>query len=161
MIHFNLHEGLMVLFNLLILFIILKYILFDKVTNFMEARSNEIKNSIDSSIKAKEDAEEMKTSYHLKLNAAIDEADKIVNDAKSKAHKEYDSIVLVAKKDAEKIISNAKAEIEKEKSKMINELKNQVTLLAISAASKVIEANMDTASNRQIVDKFIKEEGAI
>jgi F-type H+-transporting ATPase subunit b len=42
---------------------------------------------------------------------------------------------------------------------MLKEIKNQVASLALAAATKVIEANMDTVSNRALVDKFIDEEG--
>jgi len=42
----------------------------------------------------------------------------------------------------------------------MKELKNQVASIALSAASKIIEANMDTENNRILVNKFIDEEGA-
>jgi F-type H+-transporting ATPase subunit b len=43
---------------------------------------------------------------------------------------------------------------------MLKEIRNQIAGLALAAASKVLEANMNTESNKAIVDKFIDEEGA-
>jgi F-type H+-transporting ATPase subunit b len=43
---------------------------------------------------------------------------------------------------------------------MLKELRSQVAGLALAAASRVIEANMNTESNKNLVDKFIDEAGA-
>jgi F-type H+-transporting ATPase subunit b len=43
---------------------------------------------------------------------------------------------------------------------MIKGVRSEVASLAFAAASKVLEANMDTESNRLLVDKFIDEAGA-
>jgi F-type H+-transporting ATPase subunit b len=42
---------------------------------------------------------------------------------------------------------------------MFKNVRSEVASLALAAASKVIEANMDTESNRVLVNKFIDEAG--
>lgn len=156
----NAFKFLIVALNLLILYFFMKKLLFKPVTQFMENRAKSIKDSIDNAEKAKAEASVLKQQYENKLLTAKDEADKILNDSRVRATKEYDSILNTAKQDAQGVLAKAREEIEREKAQMIKDIKNQVAGLALAAASKVIEANMDTSSNRALVDKFIDEEGA-
>lgn len=146
--------------NLLVLYWFMRKILFKPVTQFMDNRTNSIKESIENAEKNKADALQLKKSYEDQIRGAKDEAERIVNDAKAKANREYDSILAAAKQDAETVLVNARAEIERERDQMIKEIRGQVAGLALAAATKVLEANMDTASNKALVDKFIDEAGA-
>ena len=44
---------------------------------------------------------------------------------------------------------------------MLKQTKQQIAVLAIAAASKLVQANMDSDANKSMVDKFIDEAGAI
>lgn len=149
-----------VFINMVVLYIVLRKILFKPVTQFMENRIKSIKDAIDNAEKAKLEAADLKQQYDFKLHAAKDEADKIINDSNVRANKEYDTILSTAKQDAQGVMTKASKEIERERAQMLKEIKNQVASLALAAATKVIEVNMDTATNRALVDKFIDEEGA-
>jgi F-type H+-transporting ATPase subunit b len=155
----NAFKFLIVALNLIVLYLFLKRILFKPVTKFMEDRTKSIKDSIDNAEKAKVDAADLRQQYELKLRIAKDEAEKIISDSNVRANKEYDSILNTAKQDAQGVMTKAREEIERERVHMLKEIKNQVASLALAAATKVIEANMDTVSNRALVDKFIDEEG--
>lgn len=156
----NAYRVVIVAISLAILYFVLKKILFKPVTKFMEDRTKSIKDSIDNAEKAKVDAADLKQQYELKLRAAKDEADKIVSDANVRANKEYEAILSSAKQDAQEVMVKAREDIERERTQMLKQIKNQVATLALAAATKVIEVNMDTATNRALVDKFIDEEGA-
>ncbi|MCX8129559.1 MAG: F0F1 ATP synthase subunit B [Clostridia bacterium] len=150
---------LIVALNLLILYFLLKRTLFKPVTQHMENRTKMIRDSIDNAEKAKADAAELKKKYEDQLRTAKDEADKILNEARSRANKEYEEILQAAKKDAEGTMLKAREEIERERIQMLKDVRSEVASLALAAASKVIEANMDTESNKVLVNKFIDEAG--
>ena len=57
-------------------------------------------------------------------------------------------------------MAKAEENIAAQREEMYRNLRNEIVSLALSSASKVIEANMDNKANRALVDKFIKEEGA-
>lgn len=149
-----------VIINLLVLYFILKRLLFKPVTQFMENRAKSIKDAIDSADKDKGEAAQLKQKYEEQLRAAKDEADRILNDARNRGNKEYDAIVGAARKDAEGVLAKAREEIAHERAQMLKEVKGQVAGLALVIASRVIEANMDTESNKALVNKFIDEAGA-
>jgi F-type H+-transporting ATPase subunit b len=146
--------------NLIILYFILKRVLFKPVTQFMENRTNSIKNDLSSVEKGMAEAAALKEQYEGMLKDSRIEADKIVKAAHDRASAEYDGIIKSARQEASDILENANEELERERQQMLKEIRNQIAGLALAAASKVLEANMNTESNKAIVDKFIDEEGA-
>ncbi len=145
--------------NLIILYIVLRRILFKPVTEFMENRTKSIKDSIDEAERQKAEAGEMKRSYEEQIINSRVEGEKIINEARIKAGKEHDRLVAEAKQEVESMLARARDEIEHDREQMLHEVRAQVAGLALAAASKVIEANMDTENNRMLVDKFIDEAG--
>lgn len=146
--------------NLLVLYFILKRVLFKPVTEFMENRTQSIQNSIDDAERQKAEAMELKRSYEEQIGHAKEEAEKIISEARAKAEAEHDRIVEDGRKEVEALMARAREDMEGERRQMISELRAQVAGLALAAASRVIEVNLDTEKNRALVDKFIDEAGA-
>jgi F-type H+-transporting ATPase subunit b len=151
---------IIVALNLILFYIVLRKLLFKRITDFMENRTNSIRSSLDDAAKQKAEAAELKQSYEDKLRSAKTEGETIVNEAVLKAGREHDRLVAEARQEAEAILAKAREEIEHERAQMIKDVRGQVAGLALAAASKVMEANMDTESNKVLVNKFIDEAGA-
>lgn len=151
--------GLIIL-NILILFAILKKLLFKPVTEFMEKRANSIKEMFETAQSSKEQAENLKAELKQQLDKAVEEAEKIINEAKARAEKQYEEILNKAKADAKAIVEKAQKEIEVDRKSMMDEMKAQIAGIALAAATKVIQKNMDTETNKKLVDQFINEVGA-
>ena len=145
--------------NLLILFWILKKLLFKPVTKFIDNRNNKIEEAINSANSLKEEVEGMKQSYADKLKGASEEGKKIIEEQRALALEEYNSTLAVAKRDAQTIIDSARQEIEVEKDKALSSLKKEVSGLVISASEKVIKKNMDTETNKKIISDFLEDSG--
>lgn len=101
----------------------------------------------------------MKEEYENILSQAHAKANEIVQNAMIEAQKQADKIIEDAKLEANKIIENALKQLDIEKKKQINELKNQFVSIALLAASKVIEKNLNTEENRKIVENIFDEAG--
>jgi F-type H+-transporting ATPase subunit b len=156
----NQFKFLIVFLNLVVLYLVLRRLLFKPVTQFMENRTKMIKDSIDNAEKVKIEALDLKHEYEEQLKTAKAKGDKIIADTRAKAEKDYDGMIVQAKKESETILTQAREEIEREREQMLKDIRSQVASIALAAASKVIEANMDTESNRVLVGKFIDEAGA-
>ncbi len=156
----NAFKVLMVALNLIILYTVLRKLLFKRVTEFMENRTKSIKDSLENADKVKAEADELRLQYENQLKSARDKGDKIIEEARVKAEKESDRIIAAARQESESILAKAMEQIEQERTQMLKEIRGQVAGLALAAASKVIEANMDTEANRALVDRFIDEAGA-
>jgi F-type H+-transporting ATPase subunit b len=62
-----------------------------------------------------------------------------------------------AREEAEQLIEQARASIEQEKKQAMTELKSEVAKLAIQAASKIIDSELDDKKNKKLVDSFLSD----
>ena len=145
--------------NTIILFWALTKILFKPVLNIIDARENAIKEDIATGEQAKNEGLALKAEYEQKLAVAKDEGQEIIKQATLRAEQKSDEIISTAKEEANSLKERANKDIAQEKEKVMNELKNDISSIAILAASKVIEEDIDQAKHEEMINKFIEEVG--
>ena len=148
------------LINLYVLYFFVKKFLFKRIGGFMEARSESIAADIEKGRELKAEGEAYRLQYEQMISEGAEEGKRIVAEARDRAEKEYAEILARAKKEAEWILSKAKEEGQIRQEKIAEGLKADVAKLSIIAASKIIEANMDNETNREMVKKFLDKEAA-
>ena len=159
MLTFN--SGLLWTFvNLIVFFIILKKLLFQPVMGMIEKREQMISGQIEDAEQKNTQAGLLKERYEAELKNANQEAARIVKTAKERGKEEYEKILRDADAEASKIIADARKTIETEREKAVQGIQNESAQVAIAAASKVIQENVDQASNEKILDDFLREAGA-
>ena len=141
--------------NIIVLYFILKKILFKPITNFMDNRSKKIQDALNMAEEAKQKVEELKIEYDTKLKEAKQEGQEIVEDYKKMADKAYETIIANARKEADMIIQNTKKELEIEKQQIISKVKDEMTDLVFAATEKVLQQNIDNKTNRKLISNFI------
>lgn len=145
--------------NFLILFLILKHFLFQPVTQFMQNRENEIKNQINSAKSLEEKANALKAEYEAKLARAEEEGKELIKTHIQRGENRAFEIIKAAESDVDSMKLHAHRELETERIKAVNELKDQISELAVLAASKVIEKDLKERDHKDLIDKFINEVG--
>ena len=159
MLTFN--SGLLWTFvNLIVFFLILKKLLFQPVMGMIEKREQMISGQIEDAEQKNTQAGLLKEKYEAELKNANQEAAMIVKTAKERGKEEYEKILRDAGAEASKIIADASKTIETEREKAVQGIQNEIVQVAIAAASKVIQENVDQASNEKILDDFFREAGA-
>ena len=153
------YKWILIFINLMVIYFVLKKFLFKPVTAFMEKRANSITESLNNAQTKLTEAETLKKEYQSSLNNARIEAAKIIEDARNRGKQEYNAVLEAAMKDAEAFKAKTRKEIAQEREETFTKLKSEIAGLALSAASKVIEANMNNESNREFVNKIIDREG--
>ena len=146
--------------NFLILFVLLRLILFKRINKMKADRTRTIQNNLDSAEKAKAEAEELRQQYEDSISDAKEKANQIIMKAHEDAESERAAIIKKSQEEAEKIVSEADRTIENERKRVLRQAQSQIADLAIEAASKIIGENVDDEKNRRLVDKFLSEEEA-
>lgn len=159
MLEFHLSTIIFTIINLLVLFLILKKLLFGRVNAVLEQRAALVKSEIASAEDNNRRAEELKTQYESKLTDARHEAAKIVADAQNRAQRVYEGKMAEAETDAKRIRSEAEAQIASERDTMLRGARNEVATLALMAAAKVAGHSMDDDGDKALVDSFLAEVG--
>ncbi|MBQ9376114.1 MAG: F0F1 ATP synthase subunit B [Ruminococcus sp.] len=150
---------ILVLANTLILFLVLKHFLFDKVNKVIDDRKAEVEDTFKRADEAEEKAKQLESEYNAKILSAKDESAEIVRNATKKAQSRSDEIISDAKAEAKAIVANADAEIEREKKIAVNQIKDEIAGIAFSAAQAVIEKDLDTEDNEKLIESFIDSVG--
>jgi F-type H+-transporting ATPase subunit b len=149
--------GLM--FWTLIIFVVLAFVLknraFKPILAAVEAREKALEDAIANAKADREAAATLLAEHQAQLDAARGEAQKLITEGRAIGEKIRGEMVEETRGQQQEMLERARREIEAEKVRAIADLRREAVELAIAGASKVIEKNLDDASNRQIVESFL------
>ena len=145
--------------NLLILYLFLKKLLFKPVKNMIDSRQKEIDDMYSDAEMSRRTAAEMKNEYEEKLERANEESEEILKAAHRKAQLREEEIIKEANLKAARTLERASEQVELEKKRAINEVKDEVSDMAISIAAAVIERDVKESEHKELIDDFISRMG--
>ena len=158
-ISINLWQILISLANLLIIFLILKRFLFKPVQNVMAARQQQVDKMYGDAEEDRSAASDMKKEYEARLATAREEADGIVKNAVQTAQRKGDAILAEASTQASRMKQKAEEEISMERKQMLMDVRSEISDIAVSIASKVVEREVQKKDHDGFVDEFIRNVG--
>ena len=144
-------QVLLHLFNVVILFAILYFLIYKPVKNFMDKRKKEYEDMDAQAAGKVKEAQELKESYEARLSAAEEEIRAMKSEAAARVDSETRSAQEKARQEAEQILAAARIQAEREKEKILGSTSEQVKELAAQAASKALFGNPSEA-----YDSFLK-----
>ena len=145
--------------NLLILFTLIRKLLFKRVMAVLDKRQQEIDGIYSAADKAKDDADQMKEEYTRKMSNARAEADMLVKNAMDTAQRRGDAIVQEARDEATHLKQKAESDIEQERRKAYSELVGEISGMAVDIAGRMVEREINADDHKELVDEFIKKAG--
>ena len=155
----NLWQILVSLCNLLIMFLILRRFLFEPVQRMLSERQQQVDDVYAAADRDRADAGSMRTQYEHRLAQARDEADGIVRNATQTAQRRGEEIVNEASAQAAHLKQKAQQEIALERRQMLTDVRSEISDMAVSIASKVVEREINAADHASLVDEFIRNVG--
>ena len=155
----NFWTALFILLNTLVIFFVAKKFLFGPVMKIITDRQQEIDDMYTQADSAKEEAVKLQAEYEDKLSQAAATSERLVKEATVRAQGREEEIIREANERAEAIRAKASADIAQEKKKAFNDAKNEISVIALAIAGKVVGRELDTEDQRNLVDSFIEELG--
>ncbi len=152
-------EFVIMIFNVLVLFLFLKWKLFGPVSEYMQKRRDKIKKSIADAKKKNDEADALMASYQDKLDNIHSEEIEILKEARQKAEARTAEMIKDAQDKIEGMLEKARNDIAAEREKSIADLKDDIAELAVMAASKIIDEELDEQKHVAIVDDIIERAG--
>lgn len=154
------HLGLLFWMTLsfgLVLFILKKFA-WAPIIKMLKEREDKIESALRAADKAHEEMENLKFSNEQLLKQAKDERDSMLRDAKKISENIINEAREKANEEGRKIVENAKESIHFEKMAAITELKNQLAVLSIEIAEKVLREELSKSGKQQdFVNKLIDD----
>ena len=123
----------------------------------IEDRQKTIADGLAASDRAAKDLELAQEKAAAQLKEAKAQAAEIIESAKKREAQMIDEAAEKAQAEREKIIASGHAEIESERNRAKEELRQQVSTLAVAGAEKILERSIDAAAHSDILDKLVAE----
>lgn len=154
--------GIGLIFWTTIVFVILLVLLgkyaWKPILSAIKTRENNITEALLSADKALNDMRELQSNNEKIMNQARAERDSMLKEARETK----DSIVNEAKQkaqaEADRILTTAREQIQNEKNAAVAELKNQVAVLSIEIAEKILKSELSNDDKQKaLVTNLVKD----
>ena len=145
--------------NLFIQLFVFKKFFWDKIVAVIDARREAADKEIVEAENAKAEALVIKQTYEENMLQARAQADQILQSAQKSAVARSEEIIGQAQQQAAQIKAKASADIEQEKKKALNDAKDEISVIALAIAGKVVGRELNTDDQSKLVDSFIEELG--
>lgn len=145
--------------NLLLLYWLMKKFLFKPIKEMIDQRQKEIDDLYADANQSKADAAELKDQYETRLAEANEEKEEILRNAYRKAQLREEEILRDAQDKAAQTLKRADEQIELEKKRALNEIKDDVSAMAVDIASAVLARDIQGQEHAALIDSFIENLG--
>ena len=123
----------------------------------LEERQKLIEEGLTAADKGKESLVKATAEADGIINEARKQATSILDSANQRANEIISDSKLDGIKEKERQLNSAKAEIEQEANRVREELRSQVSVIAISSAEKILNREIDGKAHDDILGKLAKE----
>ena len=145
--------------NLLILYLVLRKILFNPIKNMIDSRKKEIDDMYEGAEKDRAEAESMRKSYEQKLENAAEESEEMLRSAQRRALLKEEEILKEAEEEARRTKERAEEQIALEKRQAMNEITDEVSAIALQIAEAVVARDVKAEEHEALIDGFIDAMG--
>ena len=145
--------------NFIVLLLVLHRLLYKPLMATMQERSNAIKKSLDEAQAARAEAQRQGEENAARLKAAYGEAAAIHDQARKDAAEEQRRLIEAARAESQRMMESAKAQLEADVRRAREELRREVSEIAVAVAEKLIRKSLRDEDHRRIVDDAIASIG--
>jgi F-type H+-transporting ATPase subunit b len=149
------------LFNVSLLAVILRFVLYKPVKKFMAGRSDRITGQLDYAAGEMAKADELKSLYEQKLAEIDAERNTILDEARKQATESSRHLLGEAKTEADAVRAKAQANIEMEWERAQAEMKQAIIEVSTAMTAKFITKIMDDKTRDELFAETVAELGEL
>lgn len=145
--------------NLVLLFIILRAILYKPVKNFMKAREEKIKKQQDDARALLEEAQGHKQQYEALLSDSSAQTEKLMEHSREEAEKTAGDIVKQAQEQARRILEEAREKAADERAEALASIRGEAAGISVGLAAKILAREVSAQDNARIIEEYFSKVG--
>jgi F-type H+-transporting ATPase subunit b len=127
------------------------------ITGAMQARQKKIAEGLDAAGRAQRDLQLAQEKASNTLRENKQQVAQILEQANKQANAIIEEAKQQARLEGERLVANAHAEIEQEVNLARDALRNQVAVLAVLGAEKILESQVDARAHNDMVEKLASQ----
>ncbi len=142
---------------LLLLVVLWRAGVFKRISDALAERTARIEGNIEKAEQTRADAERVLAEYRRRLDEAHEESSRLLQEARETAEQLRRELQAKAQEEANRIIESARLEIHAERDRARRELRQEVGILAVRVAERVVRSELDGERQLSLVDSYIEE----
>jgi len=139
----------------LLLVVVLRAVAWKPLLGALTAREQAIKTSLEDAERARDEARRLLEENARELARAEERSQSIIREGRELGERLKAEILEKAESSGRHMVEQAQEEIRREKQAALVQLRTEVADLALLAAGKMLDANLDTPKQRQLVEAAI------
>lgn len=141
----------------LLTLLVLKRYVFTPVGAMIEKRRASIATSIDEAESSRDEAVRLLEEYKVKLAEARREADELREGGRREGERQKQEIVTQAQEQRERIVVDTQTQIDAQAQAAVAGIRDDVVVLALSAAEKVTRKSLSGDDHRRLVEEALAD----
>ena len=127
------------------------------MVNAMQERQNQIADGLAAAEKGQEAQEVAEKEAAQLISDAKSQASEIIASAEKRGNAVVDEAKTTATTEKERIVASAMSEVEQEVHTAREQLRTQVSSIAVAAASKIADKEIDETAHAGLIDDLVKQ----
>jgi len=141
----------------LLLLVILGKFAWGPILQMIDTREKTIADAIESAKRERAEAEKARGEMLAALDRAREESAQLVRKNQQEVAAAKAELMAAAKKESEELLAAARKTISEEKRQALAELRGQAVDIAIEAANRLVQMNMDEGKQKQLVEEYLAQ----
>jgi len=138
-----------------LLLVVLGKFAWKPILETIETREKTIAEAIESAKRERAEAEKAAADMRASLEKARGEASEMIRRNQAEVAAAKNELMAAARKESEALLAQARASIEEERRAAVAGLRAQVVDIAIEAAGRLLQTQMDEKKQRQLVEEYL------
>jgi F-type H+-transporting ATPase subunit b len=127
------------------------------ILEVVDAREKGIQSAIDQAAEQNAEAAKLLDEHRAQLADARRQANELIAEGKAAGEHVRKEVEEKARAEAQGIIDRARAEITRERDAALDALRKESVELALAAASRLMNENLDSAKDRELAERYLDE----
>ena len=144
-----------------IVFLFVRLWAWPALQEMLENRRQAITGQLEEAEKVKREAESLLADYQSQVAGAKEEANQIIDEARTTADSMKGEIVARAEAEAASVLEKARADVAAERSRAAAALQSDVANLSLDMAEKVVAGSIDRKAQEALVERYLDELGGL
>ena len=143
----------------IIVFTLLAWKAWPAIKKALQDREDKIRGDLEHAESVRNQAETELADYQRQLADARNEAGRIIEEARQSAEQVRKDLIARAEVDAAEIRSKAQDDIRAASERAMADIQGKVSDLSIELAERIVQQNLDRATQIQLIENYINEVG--
>ena len=137
--------------------VLLTWLLYKPLLRVLDQRSEKIKESLEASERAREEAAKSQEAMQQQLEESRAEGQQLIAQAREVADRFREEELAKAREEISAQRSRAEADIQRERDAAVEDIRREFAGLAVTAAERVVRRSLDDEGHEELIEQVLRE----